>query len=159
MIPLAIIAGLLALVIVCATLLLHQHNASKREEKRIALLDKGLDMVGEYLSYNAKLPYPNERLPQKILYEEIDESELVGLIESRNESKSGSESESESGAFNGSESKKQQIFNAVFNYYIRWPDASLADGARSLNMAEPTLSRYHAALVKAGNLEPFPKNR
>ncbi len=149
MLPLAIIAGLIALVIVCGTLLLHQHNASKREERRLALLDKGLDMVGEYL--NSRTTSPNAFLPQKILFEEDDESGLPRLIESRNESGRG--------AFIGSESKRQRIFNEVFQFYTQWPDASLADGARSLNMAEPTLSRYHAALVKAGNLEPFPKNR
>lgn len=154
-----VIVGLVALLIVCGTILLHQHNASKREEKRIALLDKGIDMVGAYLNRTVASPYPADLLPQNSVYA----NDVLPLLDKPNgsESKSGSGSSNESGrgAFDGSGSEKQKKLNTVYQFYTRYPDASLADGVRSLGIPDATLSRLHDALVTNGNILPFPKNR
>jgi hypothetical protein len=104
-------------------------------------------------------PYPANLLTQESEYLEEDESELAGLIGSGSGSKSGSGNGSGRGAFDGSGSKKQQRLNEVYQFYTRYPDASLADGIKSLGISGAALSRFHAELVQAGNLEPFPKNR
>jgi hypothetical protein len=156
------LAGIGVILIICSTLLLHQYNASKREEKRLVLLDKGLDMVGVYLNKNVSTPYPVQLLAQNSVYEEEDLSpppKLVGSSSSSGSGTSGSSGSSGSGSFDGSGSDKQKKLNVIYNFYMRYPDATLADGIRSLNIPNGTLSRLHEELVQDGNLEPFPKNR